>query len=343
MTYVDALCDEWLAGQPCANPACDGTTDDGQRCPACGTAPAVTRHELRAEWAQHPLEAAEEFALHAIRKGIEMLDQALEQIHEADRIRVTAVLALKRDRAQALLNEHSKAHNKLAAEHQPATRRAERAELEARDAMKAAQDDYDAIGAAKTAAEEEGRFGLAVEAGHELRLKAAEPILKRYQDAHAAAAAELEKARQPVRESAEVRRQLERLQEKAVADLENPGRIGYGAESLALGLQRHLKSGRLTGEEVLFAAPYALDALQESGLLDMVKAQVRADVLAEREQAVRGKPLLRQRTADGQIAAVANPYNPSSPQPWHPASPGPPGGVVTPAPAVPATPQGFGS
>jgi hypothetical protein len=73
--------------------------------------------------------------------------------------------------------------------------------------------------------------------------------------------------------------------------LDNPGRIGYGAETVTLGLMRLLNEGsQLSADEQLLASQVALDAVSRSGLLEMVKAQVRAEVLAEQEAAAKAKP-----------------------------------------------------
>jgi hypothetical protein len=97
-----------------------------------------------------------------------------------------------------------------------------------------------------------------------------------------------------VQASDAVKKQLGDQQEKAVSDLNNPGRIGYGAEAITLGLMRLLESGdTLNRDEQLLASQIAIDAVSASGLLDVVKAQVRAEVLAEQEQAAKDKPMMR--------------------------------------------------
>ena len=313
MSYAEALLDEWLAGQPCASPACDGSTDDGQPCPQCGTIPAVTRPELQAELEKDPLAADDIFAQRAIAKGAEMLDAAISQIHEADRIRHMAVLRLARDVAQASLNEHAKAHRELAAGHQPSIRKAERAELKARRELQVAQDECGKITNQLTEAQRYKRVAEEIELTGTLR--DAERIRDRYKKDHADAAAGLARAVAPVKASEKAGKQLELSRDEAVGDLDNPGRIGYGAEAITLGLMRLVERGELSGDEQLLAGQLALDAVSRSGVLEMLKAQVRAEVLAEADQAAKAQPLIRR--ADGVV--VGNPFNPATPQPFHPA------------------------
>lgn len=64
----------------------------------------------------------------------------------------------------------------------------------------------------------------------------------------------------------------------------------------------------------------------------MLKAKVRAEVLAEADQAAKAQPLIRR--ADGVV--IGNPLNPATPMPFHP-----PGPDAQPSPYPPAVTPGW--
>ena len=139
----------------------------------------------------------------------------------------------------------------------------------------------------------------------------------------------------PVQASENACRQLELERDKAVDALDSPGPAGYGAETITLGLMRLVEGDKLSDDEQLAAGQIALDACARSGVLEMLKTQVRTEALAEQAQAGRD---LQVRTApgpDGLPVHVPNMRHPANPRPSDPPT-SPPG------PVVPAVIPGWG-
>jgi hypothetical protein len=312
---LDDLITELLSGQAC--PAC-GTpsADPGQPCGSCGALPSVTRPELAAALETAPLAAAEILAQKAIAQGYVMLDAAIGQIHEADRIRLTARLEITRDAAQRAFDGHKRDQAALQAPLRSARKAMDKAAAE----LQSATGEHAQIALQKETAERY-HHGLAAETEAALKLEVATQVLRRYQSAFDQASAHCQAAGNAVAAAAARATALEAARDKARAAVTDPGRIGYGAETITAGLLRLLAGGKLTDAEVLIAGTLGSWVCAITGAMEGIEGQARAHLLAEQEAAARGRDLHLLNGQDG-VTAVPNPHNPDVPQPYHPPAQG---------------------
>jgi hypothetical protein len=284
---------------------------------------SVTRPELAAALETAPLAAAEILAQKAVAQGYVMLDAAIQQIHEADRIRLMARLEITRDAAQKAFDSHKRDQAALQSPLRAARKAAEKAAAE----LQSAKDEQAQIALQKETAER-CHHGVAAETEAAMKPEVATQVLRRYQSASAEASARYQVAENAVAAGAARATALEAARDKARDAITDPGRIGYGAETITAGLLRLLASGKLTEAEVFIAGTLGSWACAITGTMEGIEAQARAELLAEQEQAARDKPLHLRNTREG-VVASANPHNNGTPMPFDPAQF--PSGQVQPA------------
>lgn len=318
-----------LGGQACEGCAAP-LPGPGEPCSECGRIPPVTGPQLARDLSS-PLVVAEVEAAQAEADGYVMLDAAIAKLHEADSARMMARLQLDRDIAQGNAATAKAAREALV--NDPGLARARRVAREAKQRLEREQAERDEIALAEEVARRY-EHGVRAEAEARKLLNEADAALGRYQRASddAAAAAALLGARIDAARAQEARLKAELA--AAQARLEAPGRIPYGARTISAGLMRLLMGGQLSDAEALLAGRLARQVCTATGALDAVMAQARAELLAEQEEAAKGRALHLRSTPDGMLA-TPNPHNTSVPQPFHPAQHAP--HPVQP----PAMPAGF--
>jgi hypothetical protein len=329
MMTPEEYADHLLEGQKCAGCGHELTPD--APCPECGMVPPVTGPELRAALKAAPLTVAEAEAAQAEAEAFRILDQAITKFHEADVIRYTAKLELLRDQANAALAAHQKQHQEMLARPTFASALAKAQRKAERIARKLTEaQEYHAVAAAEERKADRYDKGAEVEAAALRELERATVVLNRYQAKDAKAKAEVARLTAPVTASEQAAEGLKAALAKAQAELENPGRIGYGAKAITNGMMRLLAGDRLSAPERLMAGKIARWICAATGTLDDIVAEGRRQVAAEREARARRSPSAVGRQ-NGEPVAVVNPHHRGSPAVL-------PGGVTTAAPATPPNP-----
>ena len=298
-----------LGGQPCAG--CGAAAEaPGQPCGQCGALPPVTSAELAETLDAAPLAVAEIEAGQALAEGWQLLDRAIDRLHDADRCRQVARLRLRRDETQQAFDAHHREHSRL---HGPRTS-ARKALDKAAAELATAQAEHAEIALAEETARRY-RHGVRAETEAAVRLREASAVLARYQAAQADAAARLQAAEAAVSQSAAQGSRLEADRDAAVEALRNP-QIGYGMETISAGLMRLLVGGRLDEVEQVLAGQLARWACSVTGVTADIEAQACARLLAEQEAEARSKRHWLRPAGDGTgRLAVPNPGHPATPTP----------------------------
>jgi hypothetical protein len=318
-----------LAAQAC--PACRAPAPGGEPCPECGAIPAVTGPELTAELEASPLAVAEIEAGQAFGRGYALIDQAIEAIHEGNRIRVVARLRLERDQAQERLAAHQNKRlglfSRLRAARKPAATAAD-------DLAKAEAEHAEIARLLEIA--RRYKAGVKAQADAAVMLDKAITELAAYRTANHSASAALHAAEETVRQHDAELGRLEQARDAAAARFADPGPVGYGPEAISAGLLRLILAGKLDAA-AFGAGAFGSWVCMATGSITGIEDQARAALLAEQESAAAGKPLMRGHTADGQPVAPPNPHYSGTPQPYHPPAAGSQPHPVTPA-TTPAWP-----
>jgi len=249
-----------LAGAACAGCG-EPPGGPGEPCASCGRIPELTGPELREALTSSPLAVAEVEAAQALADGFAMLDNAIDRIHDANRVRTVAQLRLARDDAEEALIAHQAGRAALNA---PRTA-ARKAEAQARAALEKATAEHQEIQRAEEIARRY-KAGVRAESEAMVLLQQATTALSRYQAEHAEAAARLRAAEAAIEQFTARTAQLQATRDAAQAALSNPGRIGYGAQAITAGLLRLLMGGQLSEPEQLIAGELARHVCSATGV-----------------------------------------------------------------------------
>jgi len=299
-----------LAGAACAGCG-EPSGGPGEPCASCGRIAELTGPELREALTSSPLAVAELEAAQALADGFAMLDNAIDRIHDADRVRTVAQLRLARDEAEEALIAHQAGRAALNA---PRTA-ARKAEAQARAALEKATAEHQEIQRAEEIARRY-KAGVRAESEAMVLLQQATTALSRYQAEHAEAAARLRAAEAAIKQFTARTAQLQATRDAAQAALSNPGRIGYGAQAITAGLLRLLMGGQLSEPEQLIAGELARHVCSATGVTQQIEAGARARLVGEQEAEARSKRHWLRPAGDGTgRLAVPNPGHPGTPTP----------------------------
>lgn len=309
----------------------------GTPCDRCGKIPDVSAPEAEAA-----LDSAAAIALvqqQVLEAEAEALfRQAVSRWQDAAQVVLVARLTDARDAAQKAVDEHQARHDELVT----AVTEAERAEdAAAADLQPWAQARAKRERAVKLARKMKRGPDAVTDAVRREEIAAEE--CRPWQDALASRGGDREKAERLVTASQARLDQLTKALQDTKAALNSPGTAPMGRNAIVAAPFLMLAEERLDDGGIDLAAEIGRGICDMTGRTEEITAEARRELLEEYETRVKGGPLIVGRGPGGQRTAMANPLSTGNPQPWQAASPVPPGGVVTPAPPVPATAQGFGA
>jgi len=284
----------------------------GEPCGACGELPPTTRAEM-AEQLAGPVAPAKIEAARLMEEGHDLRAAASAKYAQADTAVHVAELTQARDAAVAALETALDREETL----EPAVDRARIAERAARGELETAQAAHRKAARAEERARRTRR-GPEAEAEALLRLRAADTVLARYSAKHDQAAAALHHAEQALAAAHTASMQANDAAVKAENALATPGRAPVSPHRLANDLMRLALGGELDEVEKALAKTFLSALTAHIGLDADIERRARQRLLAEQEDEKRARPVLAQRTADGQVAIVPNLLNPGTPMPFHP-------------------------